>query len=159
MGTFSILITILKLKKMHRTCCLIVFFGLTLSACLKPTAEDLLEVDLEFSALSREKGIKHAFLEYAADSAVMLQPDAMPLVGKKNIAAAFDTFTDTGFTLTWEPLYADLSRSGDLGYTYGLYTRSIRTDSSVHRGKYVTIWARQPDGSWKFVLDGGNEGL
>ena len=128
-------------------------------ASVRPTAEDLIELDREFSALSRERGIKHAFLEYAADSAVLLQPNTMPIVGKKSISEAFESFSDTGFILTWEPLYGAISKSRDMGYTYGLYTSYIKADSSVERGKYVTIWAKQKDGTWKYVLDGGNEGL
>jgi ketosteroid isomerase-like protein len=101
----------------------------------------------------------HAFIEDAADYAVLLQKGIMPMVGKATIARAFGDLSDTGFVLTWEPLYADISRSGDMGYTYGLYKSFIKADSSVSRGKYVTIWKKQPDGSWKYVLDGGNEGL
>jgi len=126
---------------------------------VKPITEDLIKLDKEFSALSREKGMKYAFLEYAADSAVLLQRNVMPVIGKKGISASFEAFSDSGFTLTWEPLDADMSISGDLGYTYGLYTSFIKADSSVTRGKYVTIWKKQPDGLWKYVLDGGNEGL
>jgi ketosteroid isomerase-like protein len=103
--------------------------------------------------------MKYAFLEYAADSAVLLQRNVMPVVGEKAVSAAFETFSNTGLTLTWEPLDADMSKSGDLGYTYGLYTSFIKADSTVTRGKYVTIWEKQTDNSWKYVLDGGNEGL
>jgi ketosteroid isomerase-like protein len=130
-----------------------------MSGCVKPTAEDLIRVDQEFSKSSQENGMKFAFLQYAADSAVLLQRNALPVVGKKVIAEAFELFSDTVFILSWEPLDAEISNSGDLGYTYGLYTSFIKADSSVARGKYVTIWEKQADGSWKFVLDGGNEGL
>jgi ketosteroid isomerase-like protein len=60
--------------------------------------------------------------------------------------------------LTWEPLYADISVSGDLGYTYGLFASHTKTGKLLGRGKYVTIWKKQRDGTWKYVLDGGNEG-
>jgi ketosteroid isomerase-like protein len=130
-----------------------------MSACVKPSAEDLIMVDQEFSKLSQESGMKFAFFQYAADSAVLLQRNALPIVGKKVIAEAFESFSDTGFILTWEPLFADISKSGELGYSYGLYTSLIKADSSVTRGKYVTIWKKQADGSWRYVLDGGNEGL
>ena len=88
----------------------------------------------------------------------MLQRNIMPVIGKKDISADFEAFSDSGFTLTWEPLDADMSKSGDRGYTYSLYTSFIKADSSVMRGKYVTIWKKQSDGLWKYVLDGGNEG-
>jgi ketosteroid isomerase-like protein len=141
-------------------CCIIcIILAVELSACVKPATKDLIKLDKEFSELSRERGMKYAFLEYAADSAVLLQRNVWPVVGKKAISAAFEAFSDSGFMLTWEPLDADMSKSGDFGYTYGLYTSYIKADSSVTRGKYVTIWKKQSDGSWKYVLDGGNEGL
>jgi ketosteroid isomerase-like protein len=130
-----------------------------LTACVKPIPEDLIKLDNGFSELSREKGMKYAFLEYAADSAVLLQRNVMPIIGKVAIKRSFEAFSDTGFMLTWEPLDAEISKSGDLGYTYGLYSSLNKSNNSITRGKYFTIWKRQPDGSWKYVLDGGNEGL
>lgn len=132
--------------------------ALGLSACVKPNPEDLIRVDKEFSVSSKENGMKHAFLEYAADSAVLLQKNIMPIVGKEAIFESFQSFSDTGFVLTWEPLYADISASGDLGYTYGLFTSHTTSGNLLGRGKYVTIWKKQVDGTWKYVLDGGNEG-
>lgn len=51
------------------------------------------------------------------------------------------------------------SEAGDLGYTLGTW-RSTRYTAEgrgqVITGKYVTIWRKQADGSWKVVFDGGN---
>lgn len=54
---------------------------------------------------------------------------------------------------------AVLAESGELGYTVGQYTITVTGEDgerSVEKGKYVTIWRKQADGSWKVVLDGGN---
>ena len=91
--------------------------SMVLTTHVKPNVEDLVQADMAFSALSREKGMKHAFLTCAADSAVLLQRNAMPVVGEKTIVAAFKAFLDTGFTLNWKPMDARLSKSGELGYT------------------------------------------
>jgi len=54
--------------------------------------------------------------------------------------------------------YESLAEGGrSLGFTYGVYTLSIK--DSVYKGTYVSIWKKQNDGSWKFVLDSGNEGI
>jgi ketosteroid isomerase-like protein len=143
---------------MKHWCIFLVTISLA-TGCKTSSPDALIRQDKEFSDLSLQKGMKFAFLKYAADTAVLLQKNTMPVVGKTAIASAFESFSDTGFVLTWEPLYAALSRSGDLGYTYGLYTNLNKTDGSKSRGKYVTIWSKQPDGTWKYVLDGGNEGL
>ncbi|MDZ4375481.1 MAG: DUF4440 domain-containing protein [Phenylobacterium sp.] len=53
--------------------------------------------------------------------------------------------------LEWWPNFAGISRSGDLGFTTGgVAVNGQRT------GHYFTIWKRQPDGSWKWVHDGGS---
>ena len=59
-----------------------------------------------------------------------------------------------GSPLSWEPLRAEIAASQDLGYTFGRY--ALRDGETVKAyGVYVTVWKKQPDGSWKFVLDGG----
>ncbi|MFC2080644.1 YybH family protein [Bacteroidota bacterium] len=135
------------------------FLFLLMASCSQDTAENLMQADRDFSSLSAEIGMKQAFLDFADDTAVLLQSNAMPVVGKQAIMKSFEAFSDTGFVLTWEPLSADISKSRDLGYTYGLYSFFNNADSSISRGKYVSIWKKQDDGSWKFVLDGGNEGI
>jgi ketosteroid isomerase-like protein len=132
---------------------------LVLAGCSGPDAGELMEVDRKFSAYSEINGMQQAFLEFADDTAVLLQANSMPVVGKRAILRSFNNFSDTGFILTWEPLAGDISSSGDLGYTYGIFTATLKADSSESKGKYVTIWKKQGDGSWKFVLDGGNEGI
>jgi ketosteroid isomerase-like protein len=62
-------------------------------------------------------------------------------------------------TLTWQPMKSDASASGDLGYTFGRYETAGKDKDGREvkgYGVYVTIWKRQLDGSWRFVLDGGN---
>ena len=136
-----------------------IVFLMMLACCNTPSAEVLLETDRMFSQTSEEKGMQRAFLEFADDSAVLLRKNSMPLVGRHAMEELFKGYPDTGYILTWEPLAGDISRSGDLGYTYGIYTLTITKDESTGKGKYVSVWKKQSDGSWKWVLDAGNEGI
>jgi ketosteroid isomerase-like protein len=64
-----------------------------------------------------------------------------------------------GATLTWTPVKADMSASGDLGYTYGNYVFTAKNKQGkvvVNYGKYTSIWKKQNDGRWKVVVDMGN---
>jgi ketosteroid isomerase-like protein len=67
-------------------------------------------------------------------------------------------FADTTFSLTWDPIYADVAASGDLGYTVGRYTMSIGSgDAAItEEGAYLTVWRRQENGRWKVEADIGN---
>jgi ketosteroid isomerase-like protein len=98
-------------------------------------------------------------VSYYADDAVEV-PNGAPLIqGKVEIAKGMGFLDDKNNRLIWTPVGADISASGDLGYTYGTYEfHSIGKDGkpSIDYGKYTSIWKRQKDGSWKVVLDMGN---
>ncbi|MFT3747863.1 MAG: hypothetical protein QM768_06075 [Agriterribacter sp.] len=113
------------------------------------------QADIDFSNRSKEAGMKKAFLEYMDEEGVMLRPQRMPVIG----AAAVDlisSLNDSSLILTWHPIGANMSKAADLGYTYGIYT--MQMGDATYKGTYVTIWQKQEDGSWKFLLDSGNEG-
>jgi ketosteroid isomerase-like protein len=141
-------------------------FTLILNGCdetkkRKRMANELIELDREFSRLSIEKGAHESFLAYIDDSCVLLRPNRTPVVGRQKIKEMYCT-PDTSFTLHWEPLNADISSSGDLGYTYGVYTVEMDSPEGTlvtKEGTYVTIWKKDRNGNWKFVLDTGNQGL
>ena len=128
------------------------------SASLK---QELIDIDLEFSKSSGIKGSHSAFLEYIDDSCVLLRPNKYPVIGREKIAEMFNS-PDTSFSLVWDPLGADIAASGDLGYTYGIYRVEMDSpdgSSVTKEGTYVTIWKKDENGNWKFVLDTGNQGL
>ncbi|HYV93697.1 MAG TPA: DUF4440 domain-containing protein [Chitinophagales bacterium] len=118
----------------------------------------LMQTDLAFSDLSKAKGRNASFLEYMGEHVTMLRPNGMPLVGKDTMRKRYSTMPDTSYTLTWKPLFADVSENGDLGYTYGRWL-FVTTKNDSSEGTYCTIWKQQPNGDWRFVLDTGNEGL
>jgi ketosteroid isomerase-like protein/predicted esterase len=124
----------------------------------KPANSDaLLAADTAFAKLAAQKGAADAFFAYAAESATLLLTGELSAQGRDAIRQTMTALA--GGELKWTPVAADLARSGDLGYTWGNYEyRAPATDgqANLHRGKYVTIWKKQPDGAWKFVLEISN---
>ena len=114
-------------------------------------ANELMHADSAFAALSVASGAKTAFLAFATDNAVSFGGGAQITEGREAIGAGFDGFP-AGAVLEWWPVAAQIARSGDLGCTVG----EAKIASLNHYSKYLTIWRRQADGSWKFVADGGN---
>jgi ketosteroid isomerase-like protein len=112
--------------------------------------------DADFSEYSRKKGFKAAFLEYMDEDGTLLRPGRMPIVGADAVEY-LSRINDSTVQLTWEPQGGDVSKSGDLGYTYGTYL--MKDGANEVRGTYVTVWRKRPDGRWKYVLDSGNQGL
>ena len=122
--------------------------------------ETMKKADIDFSNLSKSKGMKAAFLQYMDTAAVLLRPGHSPLKGMAAGQLIYN-MNDSSFILTWVPRDAEISSSGDMGYTYGIWTSYPKKwlSDSVSQGTYVTIWKKQTNGSWKFVLDTGNEGV
>jgi ketosteroid isomerase-like protein len=118
----------------------------------------MLETDREFSKMCEEKGMKHAFMQFVDNKGVLLRPNSMPLVGGEAINY-ISQGNDTSYVMTWEPNGGSVAVSGELGYTYGLYSLKPKNKDTVFYGTYVSIWKKQPDGKWKFVLETGNEGI
>ncbi|HKR60248.1 MAG TPA: nuclear transport factor 2 family protein [Pyrinomonadaceae bacterium] len=110
--------------------------------------KSLLGRDYEFSQSSAKEGVVAAFTKYAAEDVRVFRNDHFPFVGKQAIPEAL---SGTKGTLTWDPAFADASRSGDLGYTYGTY--EVKTDGALTaKGNYMRFW-RKIDGAWRVVLD------
>ncbi len=144
----------------------IIILLLVFSACTMPEVEDvkrselalqeIQQADIDFANFSKEHGMRKAFLEYIDDDGIMMRDNSLPLIG----AHAIDYITsmnDSSVLLTWEPRGGDVAASGDLGYTFGIY--EMKDSANIQKGTYVTIWKKQPDGKWKFVLDSGNQGI
>jgi ketosteroid isomerase-like protein len=119
----------------------------------------LMAIDTHFSDEVAAKGFA-AFDGFFADDAVYLPTFEPRVEGKKAIMESFrPLFDDHTIKLTWIPLRAEVAASGELGWTTGSYELTRLDEQGVphvRHGKYVTIWRRQTDGSWKAVLDGGN---
>jgi ketosteroid isomerase-like protein len=154
-----------KLKKMKKIFFIILVFPFLFSFCsnkqdLEKERQDLLETDKTFSERSEEVGNHQAFLEYAAPEAVLLKRNYSPIVGRREIREHFSNQSDSSYTLTWKPSYAKIAESGDMGYTYGVYTLTAKdAEKKKYYGTYVTIWEKNKKGNWRFLLDSGNSGI
>ena len=122
----------------------------------KKSPEEILKADKSFSELSKKEGMKLAFIEYIDNEGILLRPGHLPIVGA-NAIDFLSQVNDSSYRLTWNPDGGEIAASGDLGYTYGIYKLEMK--DTVLKGTYVSIWKKQKDGKWKFVLDSGNDGL
>jgi ketosteroid isomerase-like protein len=111
----------------------------------------LVEMERAFAKAAATKGTRDAFIEFLADDGIIFQPG--PVNGKK----FWSERQPRKGLLSWEPVFADVSRAGDLGYTTGPweFRPNGPEDQPVAFGQYFTIWKKQPDGAWKAVLDRG----
>jgi ketosteroid isomerase-like protein len=113
--------------------------------------------DSSFSDLADRMGVGFAFSNTIASNGVIF--GSPQLVFGPDATRDYFAARGSGSSLTWRPVYAWVTGSQDLGFTVGEYIMTGRGPSgaAVQRfGKYLTVWERQHDGNWKFVVDGGN---
>jgi ketosteroid isomerase-like protein len=116
---------------------------------------ELIRIDWEFSKLSGEIGIVEALYRYQSEHAMLMNSGTTQRDATR--AANKGLFDDRHIVHT--PRFADISASGELGYTWGDWTSTAlkagpdgKKDSIG--GVYINIWKKQRDGSWKLVVDG-----
>lgn len=118
---------------------------------------EVVEADRNFNKRAQEKGIAEAFLYYADEKVIKPTPGQYPIVGKFALLEFYKN-NPPDYKLTWEPLRAEAS--GTLGYTFGSYTLTVKTtmgtDTTLY-GNYVSVWRKKNDGSWRYVIDAGND--
>lgn len=117
----------------------------------KQNRRALVQMEHDFARAAAMKGTRDAFLEFLAGDGIIFQPG--PVNGKK----WWTEQSPRKGLLSWTPVFADVSRAGDLGYTTGPweFRPNGPDDQPVAFGQYFTIWKKQNDGSWKAMLDRG----
>ena len=124
--------------------------GLAQDGGRRAALESIVQAERDFARAAAEHGVRQAFLMNLADDSTLFRPHAVD--GKQWTEAS----PARPGLLSWFPLYADVSRGGDLGYTTGPYEfRRSAGDKEAQHGYYMTIWKRQPARPWKAVLDQG----
>lgn len=145
---------------------LIVANCFVLSSCITDQSQDreslnreLLERDRAWSKLVSEKGFQSAMEEHYAEEIISISSGKNPIIGKQELLNTMKEHPDTNNSFSWIPQKAEVSESGDLGYTWGRWKFTginRQGEDTIFYGVYATVWKRQPDGKWRAVLDQSN---
>jgi uncharacterized protein (TIGR02246 family) len=98
------------------------------------------------------------WVSYFAEDGSGLYPGGPILNGKAAIRAAIvPLLADPNFSLTFQSTRSMASKGGDMVYSQGTYTMTTTDPKTkkvlTDKGKYLTVYTKQPDGSWKAVAD------
>ena len=118
----------------------------------------LFELEAKFAKATAEGGGK-AFAGFFADDGATLANGQTAVHGRDAIAKNA-TWLSKDYQLVWTPTEAVMSPAGDMGYTWGHYeghSKDPDGNSKVTTGRYLTIWRRNADGSWKVLLEASQE--
>lgn len=117
------------------------------SHSLTPSPAPIVATERAFAADELIMGLDRSFLKYSTEDAILLSSAPVRTRDVLDPNAVLDPAAPS---LVWYPLWAGIASSGDLGFTTG------PTEIGGRRGGYYfTVWKKQPDGSWKWVYDGG----
>jgi ketosteroid isomerase-like protein len=120
--------------------------------------EAIRSADVEFSNDATKYGTGVAFGRYAAEDAQIFSGPGEFISGPHAISESFGPPTERN-TLVWHPVHGEVAASGDLGFTVGnaVFTGVREDGATLERySKYLTVWKKQRDGSWRYVVDGGS---
>jgi ketosteroid isomerase-like protein len=118
-------------------------------------AAEVAAADSAFAALAEAESTCVAFPAFADENAVVFGGGDF-YWGIEWVRLAFSGCTEADHA-TWAPVHSASTGSGDLGWSVGnaiFWTDG--TPVTYSYSKYLTVWARQPDGSWRWLLDAGN---
>ena len=116
-----------------------------------PSAQVIVDNERAFERAAIERGTRTGFLEFLAETSVVLGPQPVP--GR----AATEAGAAPGAPLRWRPDLASIAGRGDFGWASGpfLSYHDSTTEPPVAAGHYFTVWRREEDGAWRVLLDGG----
>jgi ketosteroid isomerase-like protein len=117
--------------------------------------QEMVKTEQAFSKMGEEKNTRDAFLAFIADDGLLFRPGAVN--GKKWLLEHPAPPTDKKPLLAWQPSFAGMSASGDMGFTTGPweFKGDVKDEKPSGYGHFITVWKKQADGTWKFVVDLG----
>jgi len=123
----------------------------------RATDENALKtLDSEWSKAAGAKNVDKT-VSYYSEDAVVLPPNSPALTTKQQIRAMWTGLLGMpGFSGGWTATKVDVARSRDLAYITGYYEMTENDAGGkpqTDKGKYLEVWKKQADGSWKCVAD------
>jgi uncharacterized protein (TIGR02246 family) len=107
----------------------------------------------DIAAKDLDKDVAH----YDNDASFLL-PNMTIVSGKTAITGVHkEMLADPNLSLNFSASKVEVSKGGDLAYTQGAYTMTSTNPKTkkpeTEKGKYLTVFKKQADGSWKAIED------
>lgn len=114
-------------------------------------ARKVYQTEKDFERAVAEKGVNQGFIEFLSADGILFRPNPVNGINFLKSQPASSAL------LTWNPEYIDVSSNGAIGYSIGNgeFRPQGKNGAEVYYSHYVSVWQRQPDGSYRAALDTG----
>src|SRR5436190_16705521 len=115
------------------------------------------KAEADFEKARADRGLE-GWLSFFADDTADFVRGAPFTFTKEEMRQHLQKSFDPADQLTWQPVKIDVAASGDLAYSLGTWQLKGKNPEGkdvTQTGKYITVWKKQKDGSWKVVADTG----
>lgn len=120
--------------------------ALLAAAAADPAPQTAVDAERAFASMAAREGQWKAFIAWSTPDAVIFTPQ--PANAHETLRAA----REPRVPVQWWPAESYVSCDGTLAVNTGPW---VRPGGSV--GYFTTVWQRQADGGWKWIMDGGDE--
>ena len=118
------------------------------------------DLDEQWSKAAGAKDVDKT-VSFYSDDAIVMPPNAPGATTKEAIRAIWkDLLTDA--SISWKAKKVEVAQSGDLAFSSGTYEVTLNDPTGTpvkDHGKYLEVWKKQADGTWKCVSDMWNSDL
>jgi uncharacterized protein (TIGR02246 family) len=123
-------------------------------------AADVQAIKQVEAAWNKDAASKDAakWASYFTEDGSGLYPGMATLNGRDAIKTSFaPALSDPNFSLSFASDRLMASKGGDMAYAQGTYTMTMTNPKTkqpvTDKGKYLTVYVKQADGSWKVIAD------
>jgi ketosteroid isomerase-like protein len=98
-------------------------------------------------------------IAFYSDDAIVMPPNAPMIQDKASERKAWAAILVPGVEISWTAGKVVAANSGELVYDVGMYTLITKSGKgkvktqTTDGGKYLAVWKKQADGSWKAIAD------
>lgn len=114
---------------------------------------EMLARESKFFEAAKQQGGREGYIAHMTPYCRIQRSGRFPMIGREAAAKYFDEIRLA--VVGWEGIDGGVSKSGELGYTYGRFEVKVTREGTEHnvKGYFTRVWKRDAQGDWKLVAD------
>jgi ketosteroid isomerase-like protein len=115
------------------------------------SVQDVVNAEKAFAAFAQTNNTRDAFLNFMDADGLVFSNGA-----PQNAIESWKSKPAGPAKLLWEPAFAGIAASGDIGFTTGPWQfKKTMRDTALASGVFTSVWRKNTNGEWKNIVDMG----